>query len=201
MKVRSEMRKALRGAGLRVLNARYSDVRLLGGQGVQEGTRVAFTEAGRTVTCAIKVTSRGRISFARKGAEWGTLSQVDRVLYVRSCGDDLGGFEAQMHSRDTLIAAFNQNQEHTASKGIGHLPAWLNADREAGDRFVGSGFGKDALWSESGKLSEGPERTDPISSLTSGAVHDLRKVIQEAKKLVAAAFGVGTDAIDIVIRA
>lgn len=201
-----ELHKNLRDAALDVLRRRYGEVRPVTGQGIQAGTRVTFQEGTEQLVCAIKVTTGGRISFARKGTSWGTLPQVDRVLYVRSTVGDPSRYEAQMFTRETLLAAFDQNREHAVKAGIAKLPTWLSADHEAGDRFVGSGFGEHALWKEAGELSAIADISrckTSESKLTGGsAASTARKLtIEEAKCGLAASLGISPDKIEIVIRA
>jgi hypothetical protein len=115
------------------------------------------------------------------------------VLYVRPIPGDGRRFEAHMYSQDTLVKAFDANLKHTQSVGIGHLPAWLNADEEVGDRFVGSGFGDQALWKEEGDLVAGAKailaKPDKVTA-----------AIETAKKDIAASLGISPEAVEIVIR-
>jgi hypothetical protein len=199
--------KVLRDAGLSVLRGRYADVAPVTGQGIQEGTRVTFYEGTKKLVCAIKVTTGGRISFARKGATWGTLDHVDRVLYVRPITGDASRYEALMLPQESMKAAFDQNHKHAVKIGIDHLPAWLNADHEDGDRFVGSGFGKHALWKEVGEFSPtleaslGKSSGMKLTTAITGASAPHKLTIEEAKSGIAASLGISPDKIEIVIRA
>jgi hypothetical protein len=198
----SEMQDALRKAGLAVLRKRFQNISPVTSQGVQEGTRLSFTKGGDTFICAVKVTTRGRIHFARQGAGWATLSHVDRVLYVRLRPGDPPHFEAQMHACETLVAAFEANRQHAETLGLPHRPAWLNADPEAGDRFVGSGFGKQALWVEVGPLLVQGATSAPSDDVRASSPAAPRKLtIAEAKEGLAATLGISPDAIEIIIRA
>jgi hypothetical protein len=196
------IQEALRRAALEVLRKRFQSISPVTGQGVQAGTRVSFTKGGETFICAVKVTTRGRIHFARQGAGWATLPHVDRVLYVRLRPGDPPHFEAQMHARETLVAAFEANCQHAEGLGLPHRPAWLNADLEAGDRFVGSGFGKQALWVEVGPLLiQGAAGTPSEDERASSPAAPRRLTIAEAKEGLAATLGISPDAIEIIIRA
>lgn len=199
--------RALRAAAVDLLHRRFGKIDPVTGQGIQEGTRVTFLEGKAKVVCAIKITTGGRISFPRKGTSWGTLDQIDRVLYVRAVPGDASSFEAQMFAQERLLEAFDQNYKHALKVGIAHLPTWLSADHEAGDRFVGSGFGKHALWKEVGKLAPFgemlPAETCEPKPMEHGApVSAIRKLtIEEAKCGIAASLGISPDKIEILIRA
>ena len=134
----------LREFALAVLKRRYGSVNLMKGQGVQAGTRVEFEDGGARMSCAVKAATgaSARIHFPYHAGEWGTLSQVDRVLCVRNLPGANGEFEARMYRRETLVDAFNENRRAAEAGGFTNLPAWLSADKENEPRFAGSGFAR-----------------------------------------------------------
>jgi hypothetical protein len=191
----------LREKAEKILADRCGPVASVSGQGVQRGTRFSIHEDGKLLVCAVKVAGGDdihRIHFPRnpRGA-WTTLEEVDRVLYVRRRPGHKDQFEAQMHSKDVLLRAFDKNHAHALTKAIDHLPAWLSPDAETGDRFVGSGFGADALWKCFGPI-DSSEATAPTSEPKKTDAQPL--TLQEAKNGLAAYFNVPLEAIEIIIR-
>ncbi len=187
--------RALRDFGLSVLKERYGKVELIREQGVQSGARVRFYEDGKRVQCAIKVAENqaGRIHFVYDNGQWVTLSEVDRILYVRRSPERPGQFEVQMHSKETLIKAFNQNRRAAEKGGFTNLPAWLSPDLETAPRFTGSGFGGDALWravssEEEQEVSDDEPRISVVDE------------IERAKVGLAGRLGIDVDEIEIVLR-
>jgi len=126
------------------------------------------------------------------------LKQVEFVLYVRPASTDSSKFEAQMHSQANLLKAFDENYEAAKARHMEHLPVWLSADKEDGDRFIGSGFGKHALWIELGTSAEADE--DRPATTTGATAEHVRRLIEEHKRGLAAELGVSPDAIEIVFR-
>lgn len=188
---------ALRDFGIAVLKRRYGAVEPLSGQGVQRGTRVKFTDEGKPIVCGLKVTGgpRGRISFPYADGTWGALSQVDRVLYVRLSPEHPGQLEAQFHKQQTLLDAFNKNCHAAEAKKFTNLPAWLSADHEDAERFIGSGFGRFALWKELSGTAM------PAKTPSTPTTHSFAAAVERAKQNLAAELGLSASAIDITIRA
>jgi hypothetical protein len=194
--------QTLREMGEKILSDRCGPIAAVSGRGVQGGTRFSIREDGKNLVCAVKVAAGDeihRIHFPRsqRGATWTTLTEVDRVLYIRRRPGQTDQFEAQMHSKDVLLRAFDANYAHALKKGIDHLPAWLSPDAEEGDRFVGSGFGKDALWTCYGSIKQDASGS-AVSDGKSTGVQPL--TLQQAKNGLAAHFGVAPEAIEIIIR-
>jgi hypothetical protein len=185
------MEKNLRNYGLSVLEARYGYVEYVQGQGIPKGSRVSFKEGSESVVCAIKVTTGGRIHFPYSDGSWGALSQVQRVLYVRRLPTNPSAFEAQMHDAKALLKVFERNLEAARAKGVNHLPAWLNADFEPGDRFIGSGFGASALWREVSTESTTATPAKPAAPMS---------FIDRTKAQLASALGIKPENIEIVIK-
>jgi hypothetical protein len=194
-----DMIRRLQEFGREVLQKRRGPLVPISGQGIQRGTRFQIKEDGKSLTCTIKVAAGEeihRIHFPYLDGEWSTLKDVDRILYVRQSLTVPGKFEAQMFPQSVLLAAFNQNYEHALKAGIKHLPAWLSPEFEAGDRFVGSGFGEKALWTAVGPL-DAPKDASPTETK---ALKVMPLTIQEAKQGIAAALGISAEAIEIIIR-
>jgi hypothetical protein len=206
--------KSMRNFANAILTRRYGKIGAITGWGRQPGTRVKFTDDGKELICAVKVVSQthGRISFAYKSGTWGALSESDRVLYIRQLGS--GEFEAQMHAQSTILAAFIGNRKAAeANDSAAQLP-WLSPEQEKGDRYLGSGFGKDALWTEfSGKPASTiptPKSTPPIGmgelepdlddDLALPALPAVAAAIAKAKATIAAELGVRVTAIAINVR-
>jgi hypothetical protein len=202
MDINDNIVKVLRGVGRQLLADRYGELEPISGQGVQSGIRFAISEGGERLICAIKVAAGEdvhRIHFPRNASDgtWSTLKDVDRVLYLRRRPDRRDKYEAQMHSQAVLLEAFDKNYAHTASVGMGHLPAWLSPDVEEGDRFVGSGYGTKALWKATGRLHD----SDGVKPAVATAPEVRPLTIQEAKDGIAASLGIAPEAIEIIIRA
>ena len=162
------------------------------GAGCSVGSASAIYEDGKRVQCAIKVAENqaGRIHFVYDNGQWVTLSEVDRILYVRRSPERPGQFEVQMHSKETLIKAFNQNRRAAEKGGFTNLPAWLSPDLETAPRFTGSGFGGDALWravssEEEQEVSDDEPRISVVDE------------IERAKVGLAGRLGIDVDEIEI----
>lgn len=195
---------SLREFGRQVLERRFGQLEEVRGQGIQRGTRFRFKQNGKTVSCAIKAAAHGagRIHFSYQNGSWDTLSEVDRVLYVRRSPVRPEQVEAQFHDQKTLLDAFNANRRAAEAQGFTNLPAWLSADSEGRKRHVGSGFGNSAIWRE----SSGAGDSEPDSTLTdpkpiiSGPNQTFAVAVAKAKSSLAVDLGISTNRIEIVIR-
>jgi hypothetical protein len=191
----------LRDFSLKVLQRRFDRVIPIPRQGAKEGSFYELWKDGKKSVCAVKATSGGRICFPRKNNKWTPLYMTDFVVYARPSPKNANQIEMQFHSKSVIQEAFDANLRHAQSVGIDiiKLPAWLNADHESGDRFVGSGFGKSALWVEFGAFSEGSPKPAIISSLLIDETPKL--TIDEAKRGIAASLGISPECVEIYVRA
>jgi hypothetical protein len=193
--------KALRKFALDVLERRFGRLEELRAQGVQPGTRVRFYEDRKSIICAIKVAPGGhsRIHFPYDQGRWKTLSEVDRVLFVRPSIERFGQLEAHMYTADTLVEAFNRNRI-AAEEGLfsTNLPAWLSPDHENQPRFIGSGYGAYALWKE---FSAGEIAGTKVLAQT-GVTNDPSPLeqIERAKTDLARQLGKKADDIQIIVK-
>jgi hypothetical protein len=179
--------------GHTALERHYGSFTPLRGKGIRKGKRVAIRDGGKELICAIKLSTGGRIHFPREGDRWKTLSEVDRVLYLRPMPGAPGEVEAHMYTQDALLERFEENYAAALARGEPHLPIWLSADFEEGERFIGSGFGKLALWRE---MSAADSKTKQTSLAPQTGT-----LIQDAKTALARALGIKPENIQILIRA
>lgn len=190
--------KDMRDFAAAILTRRYGSLEAVTGQGIQHGARVKFMENGKKVICAIKGSENrmGRIHFPYKDGTWGSLSEVDRILCVREKKGQMGEFEAQMFTKETLIDAFNENRRAAEANDFTNLPAWLSPDLEEAERFAGSGFGKHAVWTESSSLVA----STITKTLQDVSEYPIGRIIAKAKESLARELGVAASAVEITIR-
>lgn len=119
------------------------------GSGVPAWSRVTMEKDGKTFSAAIKVTSSGRIRFARRSdGSYDVLNDVDLVVHALR-DRELARIDVSMYDRQTILDAFEENFASLVRTGQeGTAQQWLNPDFEPGPRYAGSGFGKKAIWSE-----------------------------------------------------
>ncbi len=199
MEEKTEVITKLRDFSLKALQRRFEKVIPIRRQGAKEGTLYELWKGGNKSVCAVKATSGGRISFPRKHDKWTPLYMTDFVIYARLSPKDANQIEVQFHSNSVIQEAFDTNLHHARGIGQDHLPVWLDADHEPGDRFVGSGFGKSALWVEFGMFGGDDPKPATLSSVP---IDETRKLtIDEAKRGIAASLGISPECVEIHVRA
>jgi hypothetical protein len=175
-----------------IVRRRYGTVEIHTGKGIPNGQRFEFIDKGKRVRCVAKISTGGRISFAKDGKQWkGGLWDADRVLVVAPTklnGDD---YLVSMFDQKVVLGAFNANQQAQEQVKIGHVPNWLApfSEKNRGARGVGDGFIDKALWSE--PLNDVPRKTPN---------HKTSLTIREAKEALARTFNVSPEAIKITIE-
>lgn len=172
--VRMAAVQSLEAKGYKVKNA-------ASGSGVPAYSRVSIEKDGKLGSCAIKVTTSGRIRFAR--AEDGTYDVLrDSDYVIHALRDrERGRIVLSMFDARTIADAFEENHAELVRRGKTNLPQWLNPRFESGFRFVGSGYGDKALWSETveGDGGEAPpeEREEP------GIMDQIKRMLAEHLKV------------------
>lgn len=184
--------KILLARALDLVRRKYGALEVQTGKGIPTGQRFEFLENSKPMLCVVKVSTGGRISFARDKDTWkGGLLDADRILVVAPTKLDGQEFVVRMFDQKVVLNAFEENHKAQKAAAHGHLPNWIApfTEENRGDRGVGDGFGSKALWSEP---LNAPEiiPSDNSSSLT----------IQEAKERLAKTFNVSPDAIKIIIE-
>jgi len=196
------------------LRTHYGTVEVISGQGIAKGQRVRFEDGGREVTCVIKTSSGGRISFGRRDdGSWSGLSECDRVVVVAPTEIDGDELMISMFDRQVLVDAFEANLAAQQKAGMAKVPSWLSPFHEEGRgvRGTGDGFDNKALWQEpfAGKapvpvdvqLAKSPSALAPAIANAAPATGSVRSLtLAEAKEGLARTFGVSPDAIEITIR-
>lgn len=120
------------------------------GSGIPKFSRLKLTaEDGSKQTCVVKWSTGGRISFTRNGdGEYDVLKDFDLVAHVTPMADDPENVRVTLFERSVVEQAFEENYRELERRGQTHLPQWLNPEAEDGWRFVGSGYGRAAMWSD-----------------------------------------------------
>ena len=196
----------MRAAVARHLRSKgYEVIDLSAGSGVPKLSRIQIERGTEKLTCAVKTTTGGRISFTRNAdGTYKVLSEVDRVIHVTPLADDEAMVRVSMFDSARVLTAFEQNHAALNADGKGHLPAWLNPDHEPGPRFVGSGYGKDALWSEVVPVSTGPADHAGQPSTTEGSAlpgsETTSGIMDRIKMMLSQHMGVRPDQLEIDVR-
>lgn len=208
---KSEYKSELRAAVIRLLKEKGFTVRdVSSGSGVPKFSRLEIADGRGKLTCAVKVTTttQGRISFTRSSdGTYKVLSDSERVIYARpaDAGDEAKVFIA-MFDAVTVKQAFDAN--FAARKGTDQedLPMWLSPELEKGQRFIGSGFQKKALWSEvrllSGQIGESAAGEQPttLPSPTAGEGDTAIGIMDRIKAMLSAHMGVRPDQLEVDVR-
>ncbi|WP_186419702.1 hypothetical protein [Bosea sp. CS1GBMeth4] len=193
----------VRMAVVRLLNAKgYAVENTASGSGVPRFSRIKIAKGGETLSCAIKVTTGGRISFTRgANGSYYVLSDVDRVIHAQRSEEEPAKVVVTMFDKDTVVAAFEANHAAKAAHGMEHIPSWVNPEFEEGWRLTGSGFGEKALWSETISASaDKQEREVNEASPDRRAPSNDASFMETIKARLAERMGVSADKIDIEIK-
>lgn len=193
----------VRAAVVRLLEAKdYVVENTASGSGVPRLSRIRISKGGETLSCAVKVTTGGRISFTRAAnGSFHVLSDVDRVIHANRSEEDPTKLVVTMFDKDTVVAAFEANHAAKAAHGMEHIPSWVNPEFEEGWRLTGSGFQEKALWSETVSAS-----ADKYEGEVNEAFPDHRDTSNDAtfmetiKARLAERMGVSADKIEIEIK-
>lgn len=209
----------LRMAAVRVLERRgYRVTSTASGQGVPKFSRLEIDDGKERLSCAVKTTKdSGRISFARNDdGTYKVLSDSDRVIHVRLIPDDASKARISMFDRATVVEAFEANHRELARRGLGHIPLWVNPERESQWRMTGSGFQKEALWSETvsvappmiggpmppGPLPAGPKPSAPAAAGAAATLVPTQEagIMDRIRAMLSEHLGVRPELIEIDVR-
>lgn len=205
---------AMRAVAVRALQARgYAVINRSKGVGAKPYAMVEIKKQGESGRkCGLKVTSRpqGRINFLRDAdGTWKGLRHVELVLHVSLDPSDQNQVRLMLFNAETLLEAFNLNHASLVKAGKAHLPCWVSPQPEAGERFVGSGYERNAIWTERVPLETLPVMTDAVvSSASVGSnpqdhsigSHAAAGPMEIAKAMFASSMGVSADQIEIEVR-
>lgn len=202
---RSGNESKMREATVRLLETKGFRVRdISSGSGVPKLSRLELTDDQGTFSCVVKTTTGGRISFTREeNGAFKVLDDVDHVVHVQPLSGDTTKVRVTMFERDVVRRAFERCWKALENDGNDHLPIWLSPEHEKGLRFVGSGFGTEALWSEIVPISMF-ESTVAVAPETPPSL-EIQKdgdnmMIERIKTTLAKSMGVRPDQIEIEVR-
>lgn len=191
----------MRSAAVEYLEAEGYTVRdISSGSGVPKLSRLELKKGPEFLKCAVKTTAKGRISFARDDeGHFKVLDGFDLVLHVQPVIDETGvtAICLSLFSKERVLEAFEQNYAALQEDENSHLPSWLSPTYEEGRRFIGSGFGKDALWSEIVAIS------DISGGLKNGSSEDDGEelgVMDHIKAMLSDHLGVRPDQVEVDVR-
>jgi hypothetical protein len=178
------------------------------GSGVPKLSRLEIDNDKERLACAVKITttSHGRISFTRNDdGTYKVLSGSDRVIYARPVDDDGSRLLVMMYDGETIRRAFDENFRARQGTDQENLPMWLSPDQEPGTRFIGSGFGREALWSETTPLEKpnggAAAAAHPTSSLPAEEGQPAPAgIMEQVKTMLSAHMGVRPDQVEIDVR-
>jgi len=186
---------------VRLLEAKGNKVRdVSSGQGRPKLSMVEIEQASSKRACSIKVANKalnGRIHYPRIGSgRYSVLSDVDLVLHVRPMVD--GSVRVTMFDKKSVLAAFEKSYKAIEKVGKEHLPIWVSPEPESGWRQAGSGFGDEALWSET--VANGAPKAAPAPVCAEQQPHIRPLTIAEAKLAVAAKYETSPENVEIIVR-
>lgn len=193
----------VRAAVVRLLEEKgYAVENTASGSGVPRFSRIKIAKGGESLSCAVKVTTGGRISFTRAtNGSYYVLSDVDRVIHAHRPEGEPTKVILTMYDKATVVAAFEANHAAKAAHGMEHLPSWVNPEFEDGWRFAGSGFRDKALWSESVSASADKQVGDANEAPSDNREPaDDASFMETIKRRLAERMGVSADKIEIEIR-
>ncbi|KZX97304.1 MULTISPECIES: hypothetical protein [unclassified Sulfitobacter] len=196
----------VREAVVRLLEEKGYEVRdVSSGSGVPKLSRLEISKEDEKVTCAVKITTyrQGRISFTRNpDGTYKVLSDSDRVIYACPASDDDKAVAITMFDSSTVTQAFDSNFDARKDTDQESLPMWLSPALEPGQRFIGSGFQDDALWSEVAPLS-GQTDTSMTSKNTTPPSEEGAKsvgIMERVKTMLSEHMGVRPDQLEVDVR-
>jgi hypothetical protein len=177
----------------------YSVSDISTGSGVPKLSRLEIVRGRERLTCVVKTSKSGRISFSREtDGTYRVLSDVDRVVHahLRSTTD----VDITMFDRETVRKAFDKNWKTLQEDGKEHLPIWVNPNHEDGRRLTGSGFQEEAIWTESVpivRIDEEPKAQDATQSADSSSGEG---VMNRIKKMLSEHMGVSPDHLEVHVH-
>jgi hypothetical protein len=196
----------IRLAVVRLLEQKsYKVTSTAAGSGIPKYSRIEIDDGTTTLSCAIKVTRGGRISFMRdEDGSYAVLRNSDRIIHAKLILDGEPKVRVSMFERATVIKAFDENHSELAKQGMGHIPLWVNPDYEPSRRMTGSGFQKDSLWSEVVPIhSLAAEESLPsitASAATTAVSTREQGILERIKSMLSEHMGVRPELIEIDIR-
>lgn len=198
----------LRKAAREAIERQGAEAESVIGRGRPENTyfRLAGAYQGE---CAVRTAKLGWFAFPWMQDHWGTLRDCDYVLVPTADDDERPtAVDVYFFKADTLTAAFDTARESKLSAGL-KVSDWTGlwiALHDEPDAPLRSGAAKLAEWVIRVELSDtsparapSPPNVGPIAAPTSAAPQ-LSLSIAEAKRALAAHYGVDPSAIEIVIR-
>ncbi|UDL87304.1 hypothetical protein LGH82_19135 [Mesorhizobium sp. PAMC28654] len=100
-----------------------------GGKGSRDLSRIRISKNGEALTCAIKTSTSGRISFVRDtDGTFRVLDEVERVIHAHPLADDPSQVVISMFDQATIRNAFERNYQALTDHDMGHIPSWVNPD-------------------------------------------------------------------------
>lgn len=193
----------VRAAVVRLLEAKgYGVENTASGSGVPRFSRIKIAKGSETLSCAVKVTTGGRISFTRAAnGSYHVLSDVDCVIHAHRPEEEPTKVVVTMFDKNTVVAAFEANHAAKAAHGMEHIPSWVNPDFEDGWRFTGSGFRDKALWCESVSASADKQEGEAKGTPSEDRAPDNDASFMEMiKRRLAERMGVSADKIEIEVK-
>lgn len=208
MKVVEELNEsgALRQLAVRRLEARgYTVSNRARGSGSPPWSRVEATNCGERLNVVIKVVTKpqGRIHFTpEKDGSWKALHEATHVLHVWLDPDDHRTVRISLFDVATIIKAFDANYAAMKRKRGAEepLPCWLSPEFEDGWRFTGSGFWKDAIWSETVPLNPDPDHAVDKPSAPAPRPSYEGGIMDRIKAMLAEHMGVRAERIEVEVR-
>jgi hypothetical protein len=193
--------RQLREAATAVLKARGYAIRPIVGRGQPAGVLLELTKDGGCSICVVKTTRDRDIGFVwnNEKGQWGTLASVDFVAVSSvNSKDHPTRIEVYLLEAAVVREAFDVTRQARLMAGhaIEATTVWLSIDRResTAPSYIGSGIKECALWSEV---------VDPMHDGADSFIvkaPPLKLSMAEAKPALAAYYGVGPEAVEIIIR-
>lgn len=199
--------KMLRGAAVTALMKRGYEVESFTGRGRPPGTFLKLTKGGKESICTVRSTRDRWIAFHRReDGGWDTLDKADFVA-IAAVDDRQTPTKMEIYllEQAPVMKAFDAAFE--ARTNAGHIikenTPWvgLDAPKNQSVTAVGSGLADQALWCEVIDPASEVAREEMVAEPEAPkAEKPVTLTIAEAKKGLAAHYGVATDSIEIIIR-